>query len=287
MVFRKSGARKPRGTAKKPAAEQNKRVPFSMIFWILFFIVLIIIFFSLLPMVKKGITLPQKQTETEQPEPPPVSEKSAPSEKPPEKKPQVKPGEKPAEKPPAEKPPAAPEKKQQQEKAPAEKPAEKTPSQPSQPKTQEPVRQPSQPEKKPPETRDRTVYFIQEGNGGADLQLVKVNRKLEVSNSPLLDCLNALLAGPNAEEKRRGLISCVPPNSRLISAEVKNNIAILNFNEEFRYNTYGREDSIAQLRQIVWTATEFSNVNAVQIEINGEEVDFLTEGVPIGNPIKR
>jgi spore germination protein GerM len=197
-----------------------------------------------------------------------------------------------------EKPPTAPEKKQQQEKAPAAKPAEKAPvapekkpPPPSQPKAQEPARQPpppaSQPEKKPPETRDRTVYFIQEGNGGADLQLAKVTRKLEVSNSPLLDCLNALLAGPSAEEKRRGLISCIPPKSRLISARVVSNTVILNFNEEFRYNTQGREDSIAQLRQIIWTATEFPNINDVQIQIDGKTVDFLTEGVSIRNPIKR
>jgi spore germination protein GerM len=283
MAARKTGARKTRNSVKKPAA--NKRASFSMVFWVLFFIILIIIFFSLLPMVKKGVTLPTKETETEQPQTPPVAEKTGP---PPEKQPEAKPveksPEKPTEKPPAESPQAAPEQKPQQEKA----PTEKAPAQPSQPTAQEPVRPPpQQPEKKPPETRDRTVYFIQEGNGGAQLQLVKVTRKLEVSDSPLLDCLKALLAGPNAEEKRRGLISCIPTNSRIISARMNNNTVILNFNEEFRYNTYGREDSIAQLRQIVWTATEFPNVNDVQIQIDGKVVDFLTEGVSIRNPIKR
>ncbi|MDR0495035.1 MAG: GerMN domain-containing protein [Treponema sp.] len=239
------------------------------------------------------MTLPQSQTITEQPEPqaPLVSERDAQ----PEKKPPAATGKKQEqEKAPVEKPPSVP--KQQQEKATAEKPvektpAEKTPAQPVQPKAQEPVYQPpqpaSQPEKKPPETRDRIVYFIQEGNGGADLQLVKASRKLEISNSPLLDCLNAVLAGPNAEEKKRGFITCIPPNSRIISARVDNNTVVLNFNEEFRYNTQGREDSIAQLRQIVWTATEFSNVNEVQIQIGGKTVDFLTEGVSIRNPIKR
>jgi heme/copper-type cytochrome/quinol oxidase subunit 2 len=65
MAVRKTGARKPGNSPKKPAAEQNKRVPFSMIFWVLFFIFLIIIFFSLLLMVRNGITFPHKQTETE------------------------------------------------------------------------------------------------------------------------------------------------------------------------------------------------------------------------------
>jgi spore germination protein GerM len=143
------------------------------------------------------------------------------------------------------------------------------------------------PPEKPAETRDRSVYFMQEGQGGADLLLIKVNRKLAVSNSPLIDSINALLAGPNAEEKRRGLASFIPPNTRLLSARVSNNTVYLNFNEEFRYNTLGREGCEAQLKQIVWTATEFPNVNNVQIQIEGNIVDFLIEGIMIRNPIGR
>jgi len=105
--------------------------------------------------------------------------------------------------------------------------------------------------------------------------LVKVNRKLAVSDSPLLDSLNALLDGPTAEEKNRGFINFIPQNSRIISAQVINNTVFLNFNEEFRYNTFGREGGAAQLKQIVWTATEFPNVHNVQIQIEGKTVDFL------------
>jgi spore germination protein GerM len=103
----------------------------------------------------------------------------------------------------------------------------------------------------------------------------------------MLDCLNAVIAGPTAEEKNRGLISCMPAGTRLISAQVRQNTAYLNFNEEFRYNTLGREGSAAQLKQIVWTATEFPNVHDVQIQIEGKTVDFLIEGILIRNPIGR
>ena len=122
---------------------------------------------------------------------------------------------------------------------------------------------------------------------GGDLTLVKAVRKLAVSDSPLVDCVNALLAGPSAEEKNRGITSFIPPNTRLLSARVVNNTVHLNFNEEFRYNTFGREGCDAQLKQIVWTATEFPNVNDVQIEIEGKIVDFLIEGIMIRNPIGR
>jgi spore germination protein GerM len=140
---------------------------------------------------------------------------------------------------------------------------------------------------KPVETRDRSIYFMQETKGGADLLLIKANRKLAVSNSPLIDSINALLAGPNADEKKRGLISFIPPNTRLLSARVSGSTVYLNFNEEFRYNTLGREGGEAQLKQIIWTATEFPNVNNVQIQIDGNTVDFLMEGIMIRNPIGR
>ena len=123
--------------------------------------------------------------------------------------------------------------------------------------------------------------------GGGDLTLAKTTRKLAVSNSPLIDCVNALLAGPSAEERNRGLTSFIPPNTRLLSARVVDNTVHLNFNEAFRYNTFGREGCAAQLKQIVWTATEFPNVQNVQIEIEGKIVDFLIEGIAIRSPIGR
>jgi len=268
----------PRRTAKKSPARTG-RVSVSMVFWVLFFIVLISLFFILLPMAKKGITLPQRQTVTEQPavQEPLAEESPAQEQKPPAQEKRTQP--KPAAEKPATKPPAKPETKPLEQRQPPEQrpppaaqekpPAEKPPAKP--PETQ---------------TRDRTVYFMREGNGG-DLTLAKTTRKLAVSDSPLIDCVNALLAGPTAAEKNRGMINFIPPNTRLLSARVVNNTVHLNFNEEFRYNTFGREGCEAQLRQIVWTATEFPNVNNVQIEIDGKIVDFLIEGIAIRNPIGR
>jgi hypothetical protein len=270
-----------------------------MVFWVLFFVVLVSIFFVLLPMVRKGITLPQRQTVTEQPaeQEPGAQETPAQEQKPPpqEKRTQPKPqAEKPAakpleqrqppaaqEKPAAEKPPAKPLEQRQppEQRPPPEQPAPKPETKPLEQRPQ-PVRQPT------PETRDRTVYFMREDSGG-DLTLAKATRKLAVSDSPLIDCVNALLTGPTAEEKNRGMINFIPPNARLLSARVVNNTVHLNFNEAFRYNTFGREGGDAQLRQIVWTATEFPNVQNVQIEIEGKIVDFLIEGIAIRNPIGR
>jgi len=282
MAVRKTSAQKTRNSRKKPSGKDD-RAPVSMIFWVLFFIILVTAFFILLPKVKKDVNIPSKTVATEEPVPEKPADPGQPpqAEKPPAAKP---PAEKPSKKPPVDKPSAAPVKETPKEKAVPEKPAEQTPSPP---KAQQPASQPpaAQPAEKPAETRDRTIYFMRDG--GADMLLTKVNRKLKVSDSPMLDCLNALLAGPTAEEKKRGLVSFVPSGTRLISAQVRQNTAYLNFNEEFRYNTLGREGCAAQLKQIVWTATEFPTVHDVQILIEGQTVDFLIEGIMIRNPIGR
>jgi len=114
-----------------------------------------------------------------------------------------------------------------------------------------------------------------------------VNRSFKVSETTLRNSINVLLAGPTPDEIMRGIDSFIPEGSRLLSASVEGSTAKLSFNQEFRYNTRGSEGCAAQIKQIVWTATEFSNVKDVQFLIEGERVDFLIEGVPIRNPIGR
>jgi hypothetical protein len=136
------------------------------------------------------------------------------------------------------------------------------------------------------EYRERAVYFTQVDRDGMILR-TKVIRRLPASGSPLLDTLQALLAGPNAEEQNRGLITLIPEGTRLLSAAVRGSTAYLSFSEDFQYNTYGIEGYVAQLRQLIWTTMEFSNIKDVQILIEGRRVDFLGESIWIGSPVNR
>ena len=106
-------------------------------------------------------------------------------------------------------------------------------------------------------------------------------------DSPMADALNMLLSGPSSAEEKTGCRSLIPAGSRLLSASVKNGIAILNFSEEFQFNQFGVEGSLAQLMQVVYTATEFSTVKGVQILLEGQKREYLTEGVWIGSPLNR
>ena len=136
------------------------------------------------------------------------------------------------------------------------------------------------------EARERALYFIHVDRGGSILR-EKVSRGIPVSDSPMTDTIEAVIAGPNSKEKSDGLISLVPPNTRILSATVRGDTAYISFSEDFQYNTYGVEGYAAQLRQIVFTVTEFPNVKNVQILIEGRRVDYLGEGIWIGSPLNR
>jgi outer membrane biosynthesis protein TonB len=144
------------------------------------------------------------------------------------------------------------------------------------------------PEQRPaPESaRERDIYFTQVDREGLILRS-KTTRRIPASDSPMLDALKVLLQGPTAEEQRRGMVSLIPPGSRILSATVRGSTAYISFSEEFQYNTYGVEGYAAQLKQVVWTATEFSNVQDVQILIEGRRIDYLGEGIWIGSPLSR
>jgi len=137
-----------------------------------------------------------------------------------------------------------------------------------------------------PQTRDRNIYFTQIDKDGQILHS-RVTRRLPVSDSPMQDVLNALLIGPSADELNRGLLNLIPRNTRILNATVRGNTAYISFSEDFLFNTFGVEGYVAQLRQIVWTVTEFSNVSDVQILVEGRRLDYLGEGIWIGSPISR
>jgi len=138
----------------------------------------------------------------------------------------------------------------------------------------------------PARTIDRNVYFTQIRSDG-QIYYSGVTRRLPVTESPMIDVLNIMLTGPSAEELGRGIINMIPQQARVLSATIRGNTAYINFSEDFLFNTFGVEGYVAQLRQIVWTVTEFSNINDVQFLVEGRRLDYLGEGIWIGSPISR
>ncbi|MDR0540193.1 MAG: GerMN domain-containing protein [Spirochaetaceae bacterium] len=137
-----------------------------------------------------------------------------------------------------------------------------------------------------PNIRERTLWFVVvDGGGGIFLKPVK--RSLPAAAAPLVEVITSLLTGPDSAESASGLTTLIPPGAKLINARIQGNTAILNFNESFLFNSYDAEGYYAQLRQIVWTATEFPNVRNVQILIENRKVEFLGLTLRIDKPWSR
>jgi germination protein M len=135
-------------------------------------------------------------------------------------------------------------------------------------------------------TNTQLCFVIIDSDGSVSRQIV--TRHLQKSDSPLSDAIKALLSGPTADEKAKNCMSLIPAGTKLLSANVKNGIATLNFSEEFEYNPVGVEGYIGQLMQIVYTATSFTTVNSVQFIVEGQREEYLgSEGEWIGSPLSR
>ncbi len=134
--------------------------------------------------------------------------------------------------------------------------------------------------------QETAIYFISLEQDS--IVPVHVRRKVR-KEAPMTHTLQWLIKGPTTEESEQGLLNLIPPNSRLLSASIKNGIAYINFNEDFRYNNFGAEGTLAQLQQVVFSVTEYSTIQQVQILINGKRVDYLQSESPIyiGQPIGR
>ncbi len=137
------------------------------------------------------------------------------------------------------------------------------------------------------QTMSVRLFFMEIESDGY-LTSHEVTRTMKKSDSPLVDTINALIAGPTASEEDSGCRSLISSGTKLIGASVKNGVATLNFSGEFEFNQYGVEGTRGQLEQIVYTATAFPTVDSVQFLIDGEKREYLgSEGVWIGTPLNR
>ncbi|MDE0023035.1 MAG: GerMN domain-containing protein, partial [Spirochaetaceae bacterium] len=138
-----------------------------------------------------------------------------------------------------------------------------------------------------PGARQHRVYFAAVDSAGG-IALTGVTRSAVDSAAPLTDTLATLLAGPDASESGRGLITLIPPAVTLNRVYVRERVAYVDVSESFRFNRHGREGLDIQLQQVVYSATQFPNVEQVQILIDGRRIDYLgSEGAFVGEPIGR
>ena len=139
------------------------------------------------------------------------------------------------------------------------------------------------------DTIEITLYFITIINE-TQLKAIKYIREIPFTLSVLTTTLKQLLLGPNKNEQSSGAKSFIPNKTVIKKIYIDNNIVFLDLNDEFQFNTFGRLGVLAQLLQIVYTCTEFQNIDAVQILVEGKKLHFLSGDaglIAVDNPLTR
>lgn len=129
------------------------------------------------------------------------------------------------------------------------------------------------------------LYFLKLSPEGR-MEPSSFARELPAGSTPLSATLKALLLGPTLQDKAQGALSMIPDGTKLLSVRLHDGTALVSFSPEFEHNASGLEGLAGQVRQVVWTATQFSSVDAVQILINGQYRDTL-DGLPVAAPLTR
>lgn len=191
---------------------------------------------------------------------------------------------------------------QEQAESPAETPEEQESAPASEkPEPQEPISieveepQPDPPEDEkdtpviatPQKIRKSTIYFVEVDTEG-EISLKGIVRPVYYQDSPLTKTMETLMLGLSSSELNMGLISLIPDGTVLKGVSVKEGTAFIDFSEEFRFNPFGAEGHMAQLKQVVYTVTEFNSVDRVQFLVEGRKIDYMgPEGIYVGAPLER
>jgi spore germination protein GerM len=138
-----------------------------------------------------------------------------------------------------------------------------------------------------PQPTTVSLYFTGPMEGGTTL--VAVSRQVTVRGpgAMLAAALEALLAGPTAEERARGLSTEIPAGTRLLGVRVREGLATVDLSEAVGSGG-GSHSMRARLWQIVYTATQHPSASQALVLVEGQQRPGLGgEGIVIDRPIAR
>lgn len=120
------------------------------------------------------------------------------------------------------------------------------------------------------------VYFHLDGLGGDPPGIVPVARGVEPTMALLTAAMEQLLAGPTAGEvaSQPAITSAIPAGTRLLGASVQDGVATIDLSGEFEQGG-GSASMFGRLAQVVYTATRFPSVHAVDLHIDGKDRESL------------
>ncbi len=138
---------------------------------------------------------------------------------------------------------------------------------------------------KPVEKVYVNVFFIGQNSNKEEVYRA-VNREYDkdVDGSKLKFAINALVSGPTAYEKSKGVYSEIPAGTRIIAINEAPDKVVINLNSAFE--TGGGTDSLyKRLNQLIKTAKRNTN-KPVYLYIEGNQAEVIGgEGIMITQPL--
>ena len=112
-----------------------------------------------------------------------------------------------------------------------------------------------------------TLYFLNPNTYELYPETRQIDAK-ELLDNPYEYLINLLIEGP----KNENLLKLIPENTKLNSAQIKNNILYIDFSEDFiKEQNLGKEQEELIIKSIVNTVTELTEINKVVILIDEKE----------------
>jgi hypothetical protein len=132
----------------------------------------------------------------------------------------------------------------------------------------------------------RAYYLL--GGGQGSPTLVPVLRTVPETKATARAALTALLAGPTTRERAAdpSIVTMIPSGTRLLGVSTASGVATVNLSAEFGTGT-SNASARARLAQVVYTLTQFSTINTVRFELDGEAVTIFPPSITLDKPVGR
>ena len=125
------------------------------------------------------------------------------------------------------------------------------------------------------------VYFSR------DEKMAAATRVVPKTNAVGAAAMQALLAGPTAEEKAAGMFSAIPAGTTYLGLSIKDGVATVDLSQEYGSGG-GSLSMFTRLAQVVFTLTQFPTVDGVRFKLDGKLIDTLGgEGIIVDKPVDR
>ena len=130
------------------------------------------------------------------------------------------------------------------------------------------------------------VWFLSLNEKTENISLMPVRRSV-LEDGKIENALKALIDGPSAEEKAKGCLTAVPSNLKVRGIKIKNRVAEIDFNTAIGEEAAGNI-LMNRIDQIVYTATQFDDIDGIIISINGKKQSAIGgEGLLIQGILNR